>query len=1176
MQKIKLVFLSIVMFFSVTVNLYSQSIMYDGPDDPAGDKAAERTGYMTGNRTLVFFRNTSELSDCCGLGYEVSKWPNNYDGTKMHDGIATLVGARVFLENDTIPVTSGYEGRTDLDTLYFIQSSYREHMDEDPSLTIEYGLYPVYGYFNELSETPAMSSLPDSWPTDGWPTSDGTKWPGEWNGRFGRGVMKADLETFFVTNDAQDQEYLEDGNIVKYYPRPNVKIGDKNPDVTIQKGKPWGGLGIRIESRGFQWSNPSAQDAIFWEHNIANISDYDLPEMAFGFWMDNAVGGEEGVGDDLAYYDVTLNMAYSWDIDFVPVGGGKEPGTLGFAYLESPGLPYDNIDNDKDGLLNEKRDNIAVTKIGPTDGIDNLSDFLAYYKLTESDLKEHWDADEDQDWADGNDENGNGIYDNNEDAGDDVGLDGVGPNDINYTAPDTDGTECNHKPDYMEGVGAEPNFAITDISESDMLGLTSFHYSTDIERQAIIRTDESLFKYMVDGQFHEFQSEPLNFMEFFASGIFPLYKGRTERVSMSELHSYDPLSGLMSDDHSSPSLFRLKEVVQVIYETDYRFAQPPLMPTLTATPSDGKIILTWDDVADQLTREEFAGNANDFEGYKLYRATDKKMSDSEVITDGFGNLTLRKPIYQCDKIDTITGFADFGEINGVEYYLGDDTGIKHYYIDEDVDNGRTYYYVLVAYDYGLPDVGDGISPSENSFVLSLDESEDVVDISKNVAIVKPQQFAAGYVSPNITVNEDVITLGSSKVQPNIIVDNEINPSHTYRVYFDVDTVSYLRLTEKVRHPADALYINSGFRIYDATEDNTLVYSEDARNYSGENIQYDSFTNPGGTKYEFSRINNTLLTSGMFEGLQIQIQNAIYLSEINSEKTGWVNGDSPLVTKINTNESIYFPWQYQIVFTGNNNEYTTLTNSTKKINDSENTVIGPAEILLGQSFNFYVINKSLPTESGEFERLDLVVHDKNMNDQFDMDSDEILVGYTVLSGSKYYWAGTIFTIDFSEAFASNNLPTADNVYQVDFLRPFTSDDYVEFTVLPQNELDEDNLAETMKDIKVVPNPYIMTNSLEPALTNYQLNQKRQLMFTNIPAQCVIKIYTVSGFLVDEIIVENSISSRSSEWDTNSSSNGTAFWDLKTREGLDVASGYYIYHVESTQTGDTFAGKFAVIK
>jgi hypothetical protein len=1166
----------ITLVLSFYTEIFSQGRIYDGPDDPAGDVAAERTGFMTGNRVLLFYRNTTELSDCCGLGYDVSKWPNNYDGTKMHDGIATLVGARVYLENDTIPVPSGYEGRTDLDTLYYIQSSYREHMDEDPSLTIEYGLYPVFGYFNELSETPAMSNSEDSWPTEGWPSSSGTKWQGEWNGRFGRGIMKADLETFFVTNDAQDQEYLEDKNRVKYYPRPDVKIGDIKSDVTIQKGKPWGGIGVRIETRGFQWSNPSANDAIFWEHNIANISDYDLPEMVFGFWMDNAVGGEEGTGDDLAYYDKDLNMAYSWDVDFVPVGGGVEPGTLGFAYLESPGLAYDNIDNDEDGLLDEKRDNNATVKIGATDGIDNLDNFLAYYNLSESDLKEHWDADEDQDWQDGNDENDNGVYDNNEDAGDDVGLDGVGPYDTNYTGPDADGTECNHKPDYQEGVGSEPNFATTDISESDMLGLTSFHYTSDIERTAIIRTDESLFKYMVDGQFHDFQSEPLNFMEFFGSGIFPLYKGRTERVSMAELHSYDPLSGLSSDDHSAPALFRLKEVVQVIYETDYRFAQPPLMPTLTATPNDGKIILTWDDVADQQTRDEFVGNANDFEGYKLYRATDKKMSDAEVITDGYGNPTLKKPIFQCDKIDTITGFADFGEVNGIQYYLGDDSGIKHYYIDEDVDNGRTYYYVLVAYDYGLPDVGDGISPSENSFTIELDESEDVVEISKNVAIVKPHQLAAGYVSPDIDMNEDVETLGSSVVQPSIIVDNAIKSQHTYRIFFNADTVTYLRLTDKLRHPADALFINNGFSIVDVTENNEIVYSEDENNYSGENLQYEKYTSPGGLEYEFYRFNENLVTTGMFDGLQIQITEPIIYPEINSSKTGWVNGDSPVVIKVNESESVFFPWQYQIVFTSNSDEYTTLTTSTKKITNSENETLGPTEILFDQSFDFYVINKSLPDSSGEFERLDMVVYDKNLSGAFEKEKDEVVVGYTVQSGSRYYWAGTVFTIDFSEAANNNDLPVVDNVYQVDFLRPFTSDDYIEFTVLPPDELDEDKLKDGLDAVKVVPNPYVVTNSLEAAVTNYQLNQIRQLMFTNIPAQCTIKIFTVSGVLVDEIVVNNAASNKSTDWDTNSAANGTTFWDLKTREGLDIAAGYYIYHIKSTLTGDEKAGKFAVIK
>ena len=154
-------------------------------------------------------------------------------------------------------------------------------MDTDPTGTIEWGFYPVKGYMNINSDYPAMSNKPNSWPVDGWPsTGFEKKWMGEWNGRFGRGIMYADLETYFVVNDAQDQESLGPEDRVKYYPRPGRRIGDLNPDVTIQNGKPWGGIGVRVEQRGFQWNNPQARDAIFWEYSIANISDYDLPEVA--------------------------------------------------------------------------------------------------------------------------------------------------------------------------------------------------------------------------------------------------------------------------------------------------------------------------------------------------------------------------------------------------------------------------------------------------------------------------------------------------------------------------------------------------------------------------------------------------------------------------------------------------------------------------------------------------------------------------------------------------------------------------------------------------------------------------------------------------------------------------------------------------------------------------------
>lgn len=1139
--------LSLLIVICLAGDLFSQGKIYQGPDDPAGDIAAEREGYMTGNRVYLYFQNTTELSDWPRV--DASLWPNTYEGTRTLDGIGLLVGARVYIENDTIPVDKWEDilSKSNLDTLYYLQTSYRQGMDTDPTGTIEWGYYPVFGYFNENSEYPAMSNRPNSWPPLGWPSSGNElKWPGEWNGRFGRGVIYADLETYFVVNDAQDQEYLGIEDRVKYYPRPGIHIGDKKPDVTIQKGKPWGGIGTRVEQRGFQWNNPQARDAIFWEYTIANISEYDLPEIAFGYWVDTWIGGE-GASDDVGFFDTYVDMAYCWDTDGVGFGG-RTPGTLGFAYLESPGIPYDNMDNDNDGLIDEKRDNEATTLLGPTEGIANLTDFLKFYKLSENDLKPHWDADEDQDWDDGNDRNGNGIYELGEDPGDDVGLDGVGPGEINYFGPDEG--ECNHKPDYKQGVGCEPDFNATDVSESDMLGLTSFRLFNIPNENSCYHWfcgDKSMWDLIGKQALIEWSGNLTNLILTFASGPFPLYKGREERISMSELHSYDPLAGLNSPDHSAPALFEQKRIVQVIYEKDYRFAQPPRMPTLKATAGDGKVILTWDNVADTRTRDPFVGNVNDFEGYKLFRATDKKFSDPQIITDGYGTLSALKPIFQCDKIDSISGFAEFGNVNGMLYYLGNESGIVHHYVDTEVQNGRTYYYALVAYDYGVESLG--ISPSENRVVIDLDENENVRFFGQNVQIVTPHQKAAGYIPPSIEILNNDICLGSGTVMPEILADDVLKTDHVYKIKFMADSIIQIS-----NYDHGLLYATNGYFVYDVTEGNQLVYQEDFAHQSGDNFMYND-------SLDYYYLNpHKQVFSDVFDGMRLRLEQRVITAEYDYENSDWVKGSAPINITLTTNESFYFPWEYNIIFTADPAAYVGRVSRTRSIRDE----FGKGRLqglLTGENFSFYVLNKSFMDSAGNYEKLDLVVQDLNGNNQFDYLQDRIFVGPL---NSRGDWAGTAFIIDFFGAKNESELPQPDDVYQINFKRPFFVTDSLTFTVKAASDLNADLLKEKIKKIRVVPNPYIATNAMEPAVSNIYLNQRRRILFTNIPASCTIKIFTSSGVLVDEINVNNP------------SDEGIVHWDLLSKEGLEIAAGIYFYHVKATATGDEVTGKFAIIK
>ena len=126
------------------------------------------------------------------------------------------------------------------------------------------------------------------------------------------------------------------------------------------------------------------------------------------------------------------------------------------------------------------------------------------------------------------------------------------------------------------------------------------------------------------------------------------------------------------------------------------------------------------------------------------------------------------------------------------------------------------------------------------------------------------------------------------------------------------------------------------------------------------------------------------------------------------------------------------------------------------------------------------------------------------------------------------------------------------------------DSLTFTVKPASDLNANLLKEKIKKIRVVPNPYIATNAMEPAVSNIYLNQRRRILFTNIPASCTIKIFTSSGVLVDEINVNNP------------SDEGIVHWDLRSKEGLEIAAGIYFYHVKATATGDEVTGKFAIIK
>jgi hypothetical protein len=1168
-------------------NLLAQAKPYEGPEDPAGDISAIRAGYMNKNRLLLYFENNTQIADFPAVG--TSRWPNDYTGQRMIDVASVLAGSQVYVYQDSIPIDDLNDPRLNesdaIDTLYFVES--HSYSDDNPDYnydrTVEWGLYPVPGYCNEAHDYVAMSNKPESWPPEGWPsTGFEKKWPGEWNGRFGRGITKAALESYFVANDAQDMEYIIQRNDPqerlitdgpRYLPRPGKFIGDVNPNVTIQKGLPWGGLGLRIEVRGYQWANNEAQDIVFWEYNISNVSDYDLPTSGFGYYIDNSIGGDASGENEVAYRDKVLDLTYVWE-RLGQGEGGRMPGTMGYAYLESPGKPYDGIDDDDDGIIDEKRDNPAGEWVGPGVGLDGKpTDEEKFRNFFHREPQWHWEGDEDQDWQNGIDPDGDGRYaaqdakgnwvlEKGAYVGNDVGLDGVGPEDLNYKGPDEG--ECNHKPDYREGVGCEPNFNATDIGESDMVGLTSFLLFDWAQWQNIFRLtlneDKNVWTQMNSNKLSEFlvAGSVGSMYMIFASSPFPFYKGRTERVSMAFMCAYENLATLNASGHRASNLFRLKEVAQTIYERDYQFAQPPLTPTLKATPADGKVILTWDDFADTKSREPLLQNVNDFEGYRLYKSTDKFMADPRIITDGKGSRKFRAPIFQCDKADSITGYSTLGgELDGHLEYMGDDTGIRHYFVDTDVQNGRTYYYALESYDYGIKDLN--IAPAGCGVEIELDESENLVNIAKNMQVVTPGQRAAGFFPPHITIDADRSSqrLADGLVTPFVIDADQILPGHTYKVTFTSDTSDYYNNSSRTRHYRDAKLTTSGIEAYDVTQIPERVYVEDSTNASlMNNIRYIP------ELQIWQLLPSADVNTDVFQGLQCQISVPEDTIMVDPAYTGWIQGQAPINIQIGEITQ-YFPYDYQIVFDPSQ-EYQAVSTTPATIYDENGRRIARDSTVFEVKYPFYVINPLFTDSLGNPEKLDLILYDGNQNRTFDWDTDRVLVGYPLWYRDSYRFSGTIFSFDFIQAQSAANPTSAGDIYRLSLTRPFSSLDSLFFTVDAGSTLDKSRIKTAMDSIRVVPNPYIATNMMETAVANQYLNQRRRILFTHIPANCIIRIFTSSGVLVDRIDVQNE------------PANGTVHWDLLSREGLEIAAGMYIFHVKSNVTGDEKVGKFAVIK
>ena len=947
-------------------------------------------------------------------------------------------------------------------------------------------------YADPLSENiPTSNDLdrngdgkPDSWPF-GWYNENLKDYV--WPGALRQGSSNSDLESFFVVDDRNNKEF-------NYFPFSD--------DSTRR------GLGIEIECRYYQWANPLAEDIIFLIYKVTNKSSKDLEEVTFGMWGDPHVGGPSNWQDDLSYFDRDLNMVYCWDADNVSDVVGNVPGYFGYKFLESPGQPYDNLDNDNDGMVDESQDN----------GIDDDGDW---------NVEKH-----------------------------DIGIDGV-PN--TGDEGEDDGVPTPGDPFDLRLPG-EPNIDWTDLDESDMVGLTGFA-SPPFTSQNRISNDQFIFEnYLTPGIFDTANSvQAGDYIFIYSSGPINLPAGEARRFS---------IALLVGQDYDDLTLNAI--TAQDIYKKNYQFAKPPEKPNVTAVPGDEKITLYWDDIAedsfDPITE------TYDFEGYVIYRSTDPSFLDQQTITDANGSRFLFEPLKTVDgasaKFDLVNDYYGLSPIEfsgrGVKYNLGDNSGLRHVFVDSNnVVNGQTYYYAVVSYDHG--DAELVVAPAECSKTITVNPETNEVMLDVNTVAIVPKAPTAGYVASSINEPglEHIQGKGTGDVVVDIIDNTELEDENSFQVIFsdEGNQLNYSLLDQKELSDTITVRMGQYSKLSHKNVDSTIfsVSSLDGNLYT-EGIDFDLldtdgqiYVREGGSmtesqtivvSYRYYPIRNSekLATeegNPIFDGMTITVQNDDL--ELDNTLISW-NEYSPnnwtwWVKPFNNLPHNMYPADYEIRW------FSSLVSSNFR----------PGHEHIKANFEIWETTRGFPEKQLPFVILETITTDSLWNP-----GERIII----LQDSAISEASWELTFYEPSAGTGNVPPVEGDIFSIYTNRPF-ADDIFSFSTTASTESNQVE-KENMDNIYVVPNPYVVSSNIESLdLQNPRDRGPRRVYFANLPAMCTIKIYTMAGDLVRTLKHEGSIE------------NGIETWDLTTSDNFPVSFGIYIFHVES-ENGNESVGRFALIK
>jgi hypothetical protein len=454
--------------------------------------------------------------------------------------------------------------------------------------------------------------------------------------------------------------------------------------------------------------------------------------------------------------------------------------------------------------------------------------------------------------------------------------------------------------------------------------------------------------------------------------------------------------------------------------------------------------------------------------------------------------------------------------------LGDDAGLRHSFVDTAVLNGVAYGYCVCAYDRGMPD----------SALASLENAKGKHGDPHFVEI-RPGPEPSGYLPGGIHGGDTLApTEGVSDARVIVdVLDPSLLTGHTYELTFDtlgsladvILTLEDVTLSETLlssiplpdTSTPDALPALDGFRL--------LI-----RNTSP------GFASLGWTGVTLDTCTFDWFTEDRGRGEAVRIGFHDFELEIDTA--------AGTVAPVLRPNSVYSDLPFVPVDT-------TFTLPLKA-----RAMLGPDTSEVDRIVcvePYYMYPDTFTVSPPGWDLLPGGTAWPRRESARDLYPDQIgLVLYEIDLVSSDTLDSSVVFVRTLNGDSTETPPSQGDRFRIALHRPLTPEVTYRFVAV------QDSFAEpALEGIKVVPNPYVMQSAFETGGTD------GRIMFTHLPRRCDIHIYTLAGEHIASLVHDSDL--------------GYEFFDLKTKHGLDVSYGLYVYVVE-TEGGARKVGKFAVIR